>query len=78
MADKFIVRHSTMRHLGEFEAGDDVACGRGARVVVHSDRGHEVGDVLCEANPRAVEWITEPTHGRLGAVKVTGSSSVTP
>jgi hypothetical protein len=47
MAGKFIVRHSAMRHLGEFEAGYDIACGRGARVIVHSDRGHEIGDVLC-------------------------------
>jgi cell fate regulator YaaT (PSP1 superfamily) len=65
MAGKFIVRHSTMRQLGEFEAGDDVTCRRGTRVVVHSERGHEIGDVLCEATPVAVEWISEPTRGRI-------------
>jgi cell fate regulator YaaT (PSP1 superfamily) len=54
-----------MRYLGEYEAGEGVACSRGSRVVVHSDRGLEVGDVLCDATPRALELIADPTKGQV-------------
>ncbi len=65
MADKFIVRHGVMRYLGEYEAGADVVCRRGSQVVVRSERGYELGEVLCEATPRAVELLTEPTRGQI-------------
>src|SRR5688500_3146510 len=65
MTAKYIVRHGVMRFLGEFEAKPDVAPERGTRVVVRSERGHEVGDVLCEATPRAVEMLSEPTRGTI-------------
>jgi cell fate regulator YaaT (PSP1 superfamily) len=52
-----------MRFLGEYEAGEDTAYRRGEEVVVRSDRGLEIGQVLCEANPRAVELIQEATRG---------------
>src|SRR5438034_4261490 len=65
MASKYIVRHGAMRCLGEFEADDDHTYARGHRVVVRSDRGLEIGDVLCAANPRAVELLTEPTRGQI-------------
>jgi cell fate regulator YaaT (PSP1 superfamily) len=54
-----------MRLLGEFEPAEALACARGQDVVVRTDRGLELGQVLCEATPRAVELITEPTHGRV-------------
>jgi cell fate regulator YaaT (PSP1 superfamily) len=63
MASKYIVRHGAMRFLGEYEAGEDTAYRRGEEVVVRSDRGLEIGQVLCEANPRAVELIQEATRG---------------
>ncbi|HEV3262688.1 MAG TPA: regulatory iron-sulfur-containing complex subunit RicT [Gemmataceae bacterium] len=65
MAPKYIVRHGVMRQLGEFEAAGEVPCARGTAMIVRSDRGLEVGDVLCEASPRAVELISEPTHGQI-------------
>jgi cell fate regulator YaaT (PSP1 superfamily) len=65
MASKYIVRHGAMRCLGEFEADGDSTHSRGQRVVLRSDRGLEIGDVLCEANPRALELISEPTHGQI-------------
>jgi cell fate regulator YaaT (PSP1 superfamily) len=53
-----------MRFLGEYEAGpEDMDYRRGDQVVVRSDRGLEVGQVLCETNPRAVELIKDATHG---------------
>jgi cell fate regulator YaaT (PSP1 superfamily) len=53
-----------MRFLGEF----DPAAGtyrRGDEVVVRTERGQELGQVLCEATPRALEFLSEPTRGRI-------------
>jgi cell fate regulator YaaT (PSP1 superfamily) len=65
MAVKYIVRHGTMRFLGEFEPGEGETYSRADEVVLRSERGLEVGQVLCEASPRAVELLAEPTHGRI-------------
>jgi cell fate regulator YaaT (PSP1 superfamily) len=64
MASSWIVRHGAMRFLGEFdpESGEYA---RGQEVVVRTDRGLELGQVLCPATPRAVELIAEPTRGRI-------------
>ena len=56
---KYIVRHGSMRFLGEYEPPPTQSYERGHRVVVRSERGLEVGEVLCEANPRAVEMLDE-------------------
>jgi cell fate regulator YaaT (PSP1 superfamily) len=53
-----------MRFLGEFDP-DSRDYARGAEVVVRTERGLELGEVLCPANPRALELIAEPTHGRI-------------
>jgi cell fate regulator YaaT (PSP1 superfamily) len=63
MASKYIVRHGAMRFLGEYEAAENTVYHRGDDVVVRSDRGLEVGQILCETSPRAVELIKEATHG---------------
>jgi cell fate regulator YaaT (PSP1 superfamily) len=52
-----------MRYMGEFTAAEGTSYARGAQVVVRSERGIELGEVLCDATPRAVELIGEPTHG---------------
>jgi cell fate regulator YaaT (PSP1 superfamily) len=65
MADRWIVRHGVMRFLGDFEPGADVTCARGARVVARTDRGLEIGDVLCEVTPQALQMIAEPTQGQI-------------
>src|SRR4051794_5830190 len=65
MAVKYIVRHGTMRFLGEFEPGEAETYSRDDEVVLRSERGIEVGQVLCEANPRALELLAEATHGRI-------------
>jgi cell fate regulator YaaT (PSP1 superfamily) len=62
---RFIVRHGAMRFLGEFTASLDGGFVRGQDVIVHSERGHELGQVLCEATPRTVELITDITHGQI-------------
>jgi cell fate regulator YaaT (PSP1 superfamily) len=65
MAATYITRHGSMRSLGEFEAAEGMAYTRGQTVIVQSDRGLEVGEVLCEATPRAVQYIADPTHGKI-------------
>src|SRR5262249_48329563 len=57
MATNSIVRHGAMRFLGEFEPATEFVCARGQEVVVRTDRGLELGEVLCEASPRAVEYL---------------------
>src|SRR5207248_387491 len=65
MPDHWIVRHGVMRFLGDFEPGEGVPCQRGSCVLTRTERGLEVGDILCEATPRAMEMITEPTKGQI-------------
>jgi cell fate regulator YaaT (PSP1 superfamily) len=64
MAANWIVRHGAMRFLGEFDPADG-AYARGQEVVVRTERGLELGEVLCPATPRAVELLAEPTKGRI-------------
>jgi cell fate regulator YaaT (PSP1 superfamily) len=64
MASSWIVRHGAMRFLGTFDADTDNYA-RGQEVILRTERGLEVGQLLCPATPRAVELITEPTHGRI-------------
>ncbi len=60
---QYVVRCGSMRTLGVMDAkqtfryGDDV--------VVRSSRGTEIGTVLCEATPAAIDHIEEPTEGRI-------------
>jgi cell fate regulator YaaT (PSP1 superfamily) len=65
MALKYIVRHGAMRFLGEYEAAEGQSFRRGAEVVVRSERGLEVGEVLCETSERALQGLIEPTHGQI-------------
>jgi cell fate regulator YaaT (PSP1 superfamily) len=60
---KLIVRHGAMRLLGEFAPPPAGPPDRGARVVVRTDRGLELGDVLCPASPLAVAHLPDPTRG---------------
>jgi cell fate regulator YaaT (PSP1 superfamily) len=54
-----------MRFLGEFTglAGQDHP--RGQAVVIRSDRGTELGEVLCPASERATRFLPNPTHGEI-------------
>jgi cell fate regulator YaaT (PSP1 superfamily) len=38
---------------------------RGSDVIVRTDRGQEVGHVLCPTDPRAVQLLVDPTHGQI-------------
>lgn len=62
--ERWIVRHGAMRFLGEFDP-DGQSYARGDEVVVRTDRGHELGQVLCEAGPQALGMLSDPTQGRI-------------
>lgn len=52
-----------MRLLGVMTAKETFRYGD--EVVIHSDRGTEIGTILCEATPAAVGGLHEPTNGRV-------------
>src|SRR5262245_23845914 len=60
-----LVRHGAMRFLGDFTPAPAVDAKRGDTVIVRSERGLEVGEVLCAATPQAIAAIPEPTRGEL-------------
>ena len=62
---KYVIRHGAMRLLGEFAAPPGAAFARGARVVVRTERGQELGEVLCPATPQATSYLPEPTRGEI-------------
>jgi cell fate regulator YaaT (PSP1 superfamily) len=64
MASSWIVRHGAMRFLGTFDA-DHEGYARGHDVLIRTERGLEVGQILCPATAAAVELIAEPTRGRI-------------
>lgn len=61
----YIVRHGVMRFLGDFEPTPAFAYARGTQVVVRTERGQEVAEVLCESSPRALELLPEKTTGQI-------------
>lgn len=60
---QYVVRYGAMRRLGLFSPPRDEALLRGARVIARTDRGLEVGEVLCEATPAATAQIVDPISG---------------
>ncbi len=62
---KYIVRTGVMRALGVFSSSRDDAFLRNAQVIVRSDRGLEIGEVLCEATEAALATLNEPGTGQI-------------
>jgi cell fate regulator YaaT (PSP1 superfamily) len=62
---KYVVRTGVMRALGVYSTSRDDTFSRDAEVVVRSDRGLEIGVVLCEATEQATEHIKDPGHGQI-------------
>jgi cell fate regulator YaaT (PSP1 superfamily) len=61
----FLVRHGSMRFLGEFTPPSGASVRRGDVVVVRTERGQESGEVLGPATPQAMSAIPEPTRGEI-------------
>jgi cell fate regulator YaaT (PSP1 superfamily) len=54
-----------MRALGVYSSGRDDTYLRGTEVVVRSDRGLEIGELMCEATEQALAHIKDPGHGQI-------------
>jgi cell fate regulator YaaT (PSP1 superfamily) len=61
----YVVRYGQMRFLGEFEGVAGQPYVRGQRVVVRSDRGTELGEVLCPASERTVRLLERAARGEI-------------
>lgn len=62
---KYVVRCGSTRALGVFNSSGGSMYARGARVVGRTDRGLEVGEVLCEATEQAVNYLDQPGRGQI-------------
>ena len=62
---KYVVRYGVLRALGVFSTRGNDSYARGAGVIARTNRGLEVGDVLCEATDEAVSILRKPTHGQI-------------
>jgi len=66
MEKRYVVRFGAMRLLGVFSAareGNQFA--RGDRVIVRTDRGLEIGEVLLEASERVLSCLIDPPQGQI-------------
>ena len=61
----YVVRYGRMRFLGECTGLPDQEQARGQRVVIRSDRGTEVGEVLCPATDRTRQFLEHPAQGEI-------------
>lgn len=65
MGRHYIARHGAMRFLGEFEAAQEAPYARGEEVLLQTERGQEVGEILWESNPRMLGLLSEVTRGQI-------------
>ena len=62
---KYVVRYGLMRAIGVLSARGNERLKRGTKVVARTDRGLEVGEVLCQANDKTGEQLDNPSHGQI-------------
>ncbi|MBX7167169.1 MAG: signal peptidase [Pirellulales bacterium] len=63
---RYIVRHGATRTLGVFTTSRGDSFARSTRVITRTDRGQEVGEVLCEATDAALTHLPEsPPRGQI-------------
>jgi len=64
--NSYVVRYGQMRFLGEFTGvAADVEHLRGERVIVRSERGTELGEVLSAATDRTAMFLENPARGEI-------------
>jgi cell fate regulator YaaT (PSP1 superfamily) len=61
----YIVRYGAMRLLGVFSAAAGRDYRRGMSVIARTDRGLEIGEVLCEATAEATHDMSDPGAGQI-------------
>ena len=62
---KYIVRYGIMRSIGVMASRNDIVYRRSMEVIVRTDRGIEVGQVLCEATDDALSHLDQPATGHV-------------
>jgi cell fate regulator YaaT (PSP1 superfamily) len=65
MTRTYVVRYGRMRFLGEYTGLADHEHPRGQQVVIRSDRGTELGDVLCPSSERTTKFLVNPVQGEI-------------
>jgi cell fate regulator YaaT (PSP1 superfamily) len=65
MSDAYVVRYGRMRSLGEFRDLASAHHARGDQVVVRSDRGTELGEVLCTVSERTSQYMGKFARGEI-------------
>ena len=65
MTTTYVVRYGQMRFLGEFGVSSGVEHVRGQRVVIRSDRGTEIGEVLCAATGKTSRFLENTAQGEI-------------
>ena len=65
MAQTYVIRYGRMRFLGEFRGVTDQEHVRGQRVLVRSDRGTELGEVLCPFTEQTARFMPNPVQGEI-------------
>jgi len=62
---RFVVRYGSMRTLGVLSARGSDRFDRGTRVIARTNRGLEVGEVLCEGTDEALKHLKDPPGGQI-------------
>ena len=62
---KYIVRYGTMRSIGVMASRNDIEYRRSMEVIVRTDRGIEVGQILCEASDDSLSHLDQPATGHV-------------
>ena len=62
---KYIARYGLMRSIGVMTSRNDVEYRRGNEVIVRSDRGLEIGQVLCEATEDSLSHLDQSPTGQI-------------
>jgi cell fate regulator YaaT (PSP1 superfamily) len=62
---KYVVRFGAMRALGVMSTRGGERFDRSERVIARTNRGLEVGQVLCEATEEGVKQIRDPGYGQI-------------
>jgi cell fate regulator YaaT (PSP1 superfamily) len=78
MTNTYVVRYGQMRSLGEYSGLPSQEHPRGQRVVVRSDRGTELGEVLCPATDRTALFLENPVRGEILRVATAEDLAVEP
>jgi cell fate regulator YaaT (PSP1 superfamily) len=65
MTKTYVVRYGRMRFLGEYKGLPDCEHARDQQVVVRSDRGIELGDVLCPVSEKTSRFLPNPAQGEI-------------